>query len=124
MATNNLEHSDIAVPKTHTGTPMNSASKTSSQTDLASTKQEENKEKTMNGRTAGGSFLNDLGGSNSDNPDQGPLKEVDFDLPLTLQRVCIETTKNTFCSSLQMETKRIHLIGASHGNRSLLRCFV
>jgi hypothetical protein len=35
----------------------------------------------------GGSFLKDLNGSDSDNPDDGPLKEVEIDLPLRLTEI-------------------------------------
>jgi hypothetical protein len=48
------------------------------------TKQEENTErKSKKGQVAGGSFLKEVHESNSDNPDKGPLREVDIDLPLT-----------------------------------------
>jgi hypothetical protein len=65
-----------------------SASKGFSSLDLPSTRQEENKDKTSKkGRVAGGSFLKDLCGSDSENADEESLKEVDFDLPLTLTEV-------------------------------------
>ncbi|KAH7364710.1 major facilitator superfamily domain-containing protein [Rhexocercosporidium sp. MPI-PUGE-AT-0058] len=51
---------------------------------LPSLKQEENPEKqSRKGRIIGGKYLQDLSGSESDNPDDGPLKEVDIDMPLT-----------------------------------------
>ena len=60
-------------------------SKDTAPTDVPEGRQEENRSKVgAKGRIAGGSFLEDLNDSDSDNPDEGLLKEVDVDIPLTL----------------------------------------
>lgn len=57
-------------------------------TDMPVTKQEENKDKTnRRGPIVGGSFLKDPNGNDSENSEEGPLKEVDIDLPLTLTEI-------------------------------------
>lgn len=67
---------------------MPAAAKEESSGNLPVTKQEENKDRTpRKGRICGGSFLKELSGSESDNPEEGPLKEVDIDMPLTLTEV-------------------------------------
>jgi hypothetical protein len=61
------------------------ASRDTAPTDVPETKQEEIRSKAgTKGRIAGGSFLKDLNDSDPDSPDEGPLKEVDVDKPLTL----------------------------------------
>lgn len=72
----------VAEPEKHelsTSTPKDDSSP-----DLPSLKQEENKDpKSKKGRIAGGSYLQELNGSDSDT-DGGPLTEVEIDMPLTL----------------------------------------
>jgi MFS family permease len=64
-------------------------SKDESPSDLPQTKQEENEDfsKTRRGRISGGSFLEGLHESDFENADEGPLKEVEIDLPLTLWEI-------------------------------------
>ncbi|KAG4430684.1 hypothetical protein IFR05_013836 [Cadophora sp. M221] len=55
---------------------------------LPDTKQEENTTKiSKKGRLAGGTFLNDLQGNESTGSENGPLTEVDIDMPLTLTEI-------------------------------------
>lgn len=62
--------------------------KDASATTIPETKQDENRTKAgAKGRIGGGSFLKDLSGSDSDNPDADFLKEVDIDMPLTLTEI-------------------------------------
>jgi hypothetical protein len=64
------------------------AAKPESSPNLSVTKQEENTDRRgMKGRVAGGSFLKGLNRSDSENHEEGPLKEVDIDLPLTLTEI-------------------------------------
>ncbi|CZR66763.1 related to multidrug resistance protein [Phialocephala subalpina] len=56
--------------------------------DLGTARQEEHTEKqARKGRIAGGSFLQELHESDSDNADEGYLKEVEIDMPLTLWEI-------------------------------------
>lgn len=64
------------------------AAKEGTSPDLPFTKQQENLDKVgRDGRIAGGSFLADLNGSDSESSEGRPLKEVDIDLPLTLTEI-------------------------------------
>ncbi|KUJ17035.1 MFS general substrate transporter [Mollisia scopiformis] len=65
--------------------------KDESSPDLPAARQEENPEKqAQRGRIVGGSFLQALHESDSDNADEGPLKEVDIQLPLTLWEITLK----------------------------------
>lgn len=85
------EHQNPDIPadsaaEKHENTP--GASKMESASNIPQTKQEENKDtKATKGRIVGGSFLKELHESDSDNPDEGPLEEVDIDMPLTLWEI-------------------------------------
>jgi len=64
------------------------ASKDTSTPDLPESKQEEILDKnSTKGRIVGGSFANDHYGSDSESSEEGPLKEVDIDMPLTLTEI-------------------------------------
>ncbi|KAL2061903.1 hypothetical protein VTL71DRAFT_7281 [Oculimacula yallundae] len=65
------------------------STKNSSTTEfLPDTNQEEHTTKeSKHGRIAGGSFLNNLGGNDSASLGNGPLMEVDIDMPLTLTEI-------------------------------------
>lgn len=64
------------------------APKDTTATDVPQTRQEENRSKVgTKGRIAGGSFIKDINGSDSDSVDGGPLTEVNIDMPLTLTEI-------------------------------------
>ena len=73
---------DMADLPKHDGLRPGPNNKDSSNSDLPDLKQEEN-QTPPNGRVAGGSFLESMRGSDSDNVDDGPLKEVNIDMPET-----------------------------------------
>lgn len=78
----------VEAPRKYEDAGLPTAAKAETSTNTPITKQEENKDKSReNGRIAGGSFLKDLNGSDSDNSEEGPLKEVDIDMPLTLTEI-------------------------------------
>lgn len=66
----------------HDGLRPNPGHKDSSNSELPDLKQEENRTP-PHGRIAGGSFLELMRGSDSDNSEDGPLKEVNIDMPET-----------------------------------------
>ena len=92
MSTNELANTGVSknvAQKSPADNAQSLASKAMSGTDLPP---ETNQKETISkpgskGRIAGGSFLDELSGSDSDCQDERPLKEVDFDMPLTLTEV-------------------------------------
>jgi MFS family permease len=61
------------------------APKDTTATDVPQTRQEENRSRVgAKGRIAGGSFIKELNGSDSESVHGGPLTEVNIDMPLTL----------------------------------------
>jgi hypothetical protein len=88
MSTNHQEPPILAGLEKQEETQAPLTAKDSSSPDLLSTKQDEDKSKSSKkGWVTGRSFLKDLSGSDSDNTDEGQLKKVDFNLPLTLMEV-------------------------------------
>lgn len=75
-------------PTTEANNENTEEHKSSPSPDLPHTKQEENVEKgSLKGRICGGTFLTSFHESDSDNLAEGPLKEVDIDMPLTLTEI-------------------------------------
>jgi hypothetical protein len=85
MSTNEqLDAVDIVHVEQREDTRRSALPKDDSSPDLPLTKQEENTEKKCKkGRIAGGSLLKELHESDSDNPEERPLREVDIGFPLT-----------------------------------------
>ncbi|TVY75860.1 putative MFS-type transporter [Lachnellula suecica] len=86
MSTN--EHQGINAHEKVENAGLPAAAKDQSSSNTPITKQEENMDKSSRkGRIAGGSFLKNLHGSDSEDPKDGSLKEVEIDLPLTLTEI-------------------------------------
>ncbi|ESZ89749.1 putative MFS transporter [Sclerotinia borealis F-4128] len=79
---NDLQVYVMANSPKHTGLRPPTGHKDSSNSELPDLKQEEN-QTPPKGRIAGGSFLEQMRGSDSDNTEDGPLKEVEIDMPET-----------------------------------------
>ena len=87
---------------------------------LSGIKQEENlTNKGTKGRVAGGLFLQDVSGSDSDNPDDGPLKGVDIDMPLSLTKILHRDDQEYTLLKFTDGDKENPLIGARKEKPSL-----